>query len=64
MLKKHACGYVDAARLHAGRVVYCINEEVAYEYGIRERRRRALTALTRPQSNARAFASESNLRPR
>lgn len=64
MLKKHACKYVDAARLHDGRVVYCINEEVADEYVIRERRRRALTALTRPQSNARAFASGSNLRPR
>ena len=34
MLKKQECGYADAARLHTGRVVYCIKEEIANEYGI------------------------------
>jgi len=64
MLKKRAAGYADAGRLHAGRVVYCINEEIAEEYGLRERAQRAMTSVTLPRSGASAFASESNPRPR
>jgi hypothetical protein len=44
MLKKRECGYADAARLHTGRIAYCIKEEVTDEYGIGRRKRRTPTA--------------------
>ena len=61
MLKKQEYGYADAARFHAGRIVYCIKEDTADEYGVGQRKRRTLIALTRPQSDARACAWGSNL---
>ena len=61
MLKKQECGYADAARLHTGRVAYCIKDEVSDECGISQWKRRTPTALTRPQSDARACAWGSNL---
>lgn len=61
MLKKQECGYADVARLQAGRIVYCTKEEVAYEYGFGQWKRRTLNAVTRPQSDARAGAWVSNL---
>ena len=62
MLKKRECGYTDAARLHTGRIVYCIKEDVADEYRIGHRKRWSLTSLARPQSDARECAWGSNLR--
>ena len=64
MLKKQDYGYGDAARLHTGRIVYCIKEEVADEYRISQWKRCPPTALTRPQSAAHACAWGSNLHQR
>jgi len=58
LLRKRADGYVDAGRLHAGRVVYCSNEENADDHEARPRGRRGTTLVTPPRSGDRAFASE------
>jgi hypothetical protein len=63
ILKKRADGYVDAARLHAGRIVYCSKEEVADDHGLRLHEGRSMP-VTRPRSDGHAFASGSNLHPR
>ena len=63
LLRKRLDRYVDAGRLHAGRVVYCSNEENADDHGARPRGRRGTTLIIPPRSGGRAFASESNLRP-
>ena len=63
ILKRRADGYVDAARLHTGRVVYCSKEEVADDHGLRHEGR-ATMPVTRPRSDGHAFAWGSNLHPR